>query len=65
MAIEAGTRVKAVTASGSTVLLRALGSPVQGRDFPVVWVCDEQEYQLPDNGQVKGIPWPLDAVTEA
>lgn len=65
MAIEAGTLVEATTASGETVLLRALGAPKQGMDFPVVWVCDEREFRAPDEGQVKGIPWPLDAIKEA
>lgn len=67
MAIESGTLVEAVTASGTTVLLRATGSPQQGRDFPVVWVCTQEEYARASAREedVRGIPWPLDAVTEA
>ena len=46
--------------------MRATGSPTRGRDFPVVWVCTEQEYeQAQVSGQpVAGMPWPLDAVKE-
>lgn len=65
MAIEAGVLVEVVTASGKTARMRALGAPMQGRDFPVVWVCTEGEYEQagPDD-EVGGIPWPLDAVHE-
>jgi hypothetical protein len=65
MAIEAGTVLEATTASGDTVLLRSIGEPTRGRDFPVVWVCTEEEYQ---RAQAEGddpdaIPWPLTAVS--
>ncbi len=59
MAITDGTPLEAVTASGELVRMRAVGAPVRGRDFPVVWVCTEQEY---NRGGAKVIPWPLDAV---
>lgn len=66
MAIEPGTLVEAVTASGTPVHLRALGGPVKGLDFPVVWVCTEEEYaQGQQSGElVRGVPWPLDSVKE-
>lgn len=65
MAIEAGVLVEVVTASGKTARMRALGVPTQGRDFPVVWVCTEDEYEQAGPGdEVEGIPWPLDAVHE-
>lgn len=37
---------------------------MRGRDFPVVWVCTEEEFQEAEQGghPVKGLPWPLDAV---
>ena len=66
MAIEEGSRLEAVTASGELVQMRAIGAPVRGRDFPVVWVCTEQEYNRAqaNGGHPKAIPWPLDAVRE-
>lgn len=65
MAIHRGTLVEAVTASGKTVHMRALGEPTEGRDFPVVWVCTEEEFtQDEDRDEVQGIPWPRDAIRE-
>lgn len=64
MEIEAGTLLEVITASGESAHMRALGAPVRGRDFPVVWVCTEEEYtaaRLHDERSA-GIPWPLDAV---
>lgn len=65
MEITIGTLLEARTASGTTVRLRAVGAPRRGRDFPVVWVCTEEEYK---RAQAQGdepdaLPWPLDAVT--
>jgi hypothetical protein len=66
MAIQSGVLLEVRTASGERVPMRALGSPKRGRDFPVVWVCTEQEYQRAQSAhdEADGIPWPLDAVTE-
>lgn len=65
MAIEAGALVEVVTASGKTARMRAVGAPSEGRDFPVLWVCTEEEFeQAGPDGHVEGIPWPLDAVRE-
>lgn len=36
----------------------ALGRPVRGMDFPVVWVCSEEDF----SDDERGLPWPLDAV---
>ncbi len=58
--ITAGTAVEVTTATGEQVRMRALGRPVRGRDFPVLWVCTEEEYGR--GAEVKGVPWPLDAV---
>ena len=65
MAIEPGTLLEATTATGDTVLLRAISHPGKGRDFPVVWVCTEEEYERARGAGDKpdGIPWPLDAVS--
>jgi hypothetical protein len=66
MTIERGTIVEATTARGNVVQLRALGGPVRGFDFPVVWVCTEEEYRRSTeaNDEPDGLPWPLDALGE-
>ena len=64
MEIEPGTVLEVTTASGSTVRMRAIGRPTKGRDFPVVWVCTEPEYERAqaDGDEPDALPWPLDAV---
>ncbi len=44
--------------------MRALGRPIQGRDFPVVWVCTDNEWERANaaGDDPDGLPWPLDAV---
>lgn len=66
MTISRGDIVEATTASGTVVALRALGAPVQGRDFPVVWVCTEDEWRrVQEHGdEADGLPWPLDALRQ-
>ncbi|WP_066914364.1 hypothetical protein [Mycobacterium interjectum] len=64
MKIERGDLLDVTTASGAIVRMRAMNVPVQGRDFPVVWVCTEQEWDraTASDEEPDGIPWPLDAV---
>ena len=64
MEITSGTLLEVITASGEQAHMRALGGPMKGRDFPVVWVCTEREYaEAQATGKAaEGIPWPLDAV---
>ena len=66
MAINRGDVLEVTTASGRTVPMRALGSPEQGRDFMVVWVCTEEEWTraTTDGDDPDGLPWPLAAVRE-
>ena len=66
MAITSGTHLNVTTASGDQMPMRALGAPTQGRDFPIVWVCTEADYEaaLAGDESVR-IPWPLDAIAEA
>lgn len=66
MAIRVGDRVEVTTADGEQVVMRALGGPMQGRDFPVVWVCTEDEYMRAerDKDEPDGLPWPLNALRE-
>ena len=49
--------------------MRALGGPVMGRDFMVVWVCTEQAWAAQvkrndDDDLTAGIPWPVEDVYE-
>ena len=66
MTIEPGSVVEARTASGQVVRLRAIRAPERGVDFPVVWVCTEEEYERAQaaGDEPDGLPWPLSAVTE-
>lgn len=59
MAIKRGDLVEVTTASETLVTMRALGGREMGRDFPVIWVCTEDEwgYDEPD-----AIPWPASHV---
>lgn len=43
----------------------ALGSPFKGKDFPVVLICTEDEFQRVsrEGGEADGQLWPLDALT--
>jgi hypothetical protein len=61
MKIDSGTFLLVTTASGDKVRMRAIGVPVRGKDFPVVWVCVPEEYDS-DEPLRRAIPWPLDAV---
>lgn len=69
MLIKPGDVLHVTTASGSTAIMRALSSPVDGVDFPVVWACTEREYRDAvadgaDLERVDGIPWPFSAIAE-
>lgn len=59
-------------ATGRLLPRRALTGVVSGHDFPVVWICREQDYekaishsQPPERGDLDapGIPWPEEDVT--
>ncbi len=64
--VNRGDVVQATTAGGEQVLMRALGAPTQGYDFPVLWVCTEEEWQRAEaeGDQPDGLPWPITAITE-
>jgi bifunctional DNA-binding transcriptional regulator/antitoxin component of YhaV-PrlF toxin-antitoxin module len=66
MAIHVGDRVEVTTADGEHVVMRAIGSPEQGRDFPILWVCTEDEYERAQGAgdEPDGLPWPLTALRE-
>lgn len=64
MEIRAGTLLECETAGGGHVSMVALGSVVQGYDFPVVWVCTQSEYARAQQTGEKpdGLPWPSSSV---
>ena len=67
MSIQRGDLVDATTASGSTVRMRALGTPTKGHDFPVVWLCTQHEWDRAEaagDDNPDGLPWPLEAAHE-
>lgn len=64
MDIDVGAVLDATTSSGTTVRLRAISKPMKGSDFPVVWLCTEEEFERSRaaGDEADGLPWPLDAV---
>jgi hypothetical protein len=64
--ISVGDRVEVTTADDEKMIMRALGAPTQGRDFPVLWVSTEDEYERAqrDGDEPDGLPWPLSALRE-
>jgi hypothetical protein len=67
MDIQPGTRVLVRTAFDDLVERRALTGIEPGIDFPVVWVCTEEEWMEGQRAgsQVEGDPWPAEDVSLA
>jgi hypothetical protein len=63
--IEYGSRVIARSADDQDLDKRALTGVVMGEDFPVIWVCREEEWSAAarEGREPVGVPWPADAVT--
>jgi len=59
-----GDLVIATDAEGIQLPKRALGSVIQGVDFPVVWVCREEEWEAAqrEGREPEGVPWPAEDV---
>lgn len=62
--IQHGDLVIAVDAAGEELPRRALGGPVDGVSFVVVWVCREEEWHAAqrEGRQPDGVPWPVEDV---
>jgi hypothetical protein len=62
--IKKGSRVLARTSSDRLIERRATTGVVDGSDFPVVWICPEQEWQeaLVSGREQDSVPWPAWAV---
>lgn len=65
MDIQPGSRVLVRTAFDNMVARRAVTGVEAGIDFPVVWVCTEEEWAAAQqNGSpVEGDPWPMEDVS--
>jgi hypothetical protein len=63
--IRPGVAVVARDAEGENLRRRALTGVMDGHDFPVVWVCREEEWQQAEQERRKpeGVPWPADDVS--
>ena len=64
VSIGYGDLVIATDASGRGLPKRALGGTTQGIDFPVVWVCREEEWEAAqrEHRDPEGVPWPAEDV---
>lgn len=67
MDIQRGSRVLVRTAFDTMVERRALSGVELGVDFPVVWVCTEEEWTAATQGDspAEGDPWPAEDVALA
>jgi hypothetical protein len=65
--IARGTAVRVRDVHGQWLERIAMNTPVQGRDFPVVWACRPEEWERAEReGDVpEGTPWPLEDVEPA
>jgi hypothetical protein len=63
--IRPGVAVVARDAEGENLRRRALTGVMDGHDFPVVWVCREEEWQQAEHEGRKpeGVPWPANDVS--
>lgn len=62
--IEPGDRVAARDIHGNLLPMRAMTAVMDGKDFPVVWVCHEDHWDpsLSGPNPARGIPWPAEDV---
>lgn len=63
--VRPGDRVHTVNAFGERQERRAIsGVELEGHDFPVIWVCREDEWTaaLEENREPEGVPWPAEDV---
>jgi hypothetical protein len=60
--IKPGDQVRALTATKQWIPLRATTAVTDGVDFPVVWLCSDEEWANLDDDDRSVIPWPAEAV---
>jgi hypothetical protein len=65
--IPAGTKICVKDAVGKVHERRAVTGVVKGDDFPVIWACREEEWQLAaaEGRAPNAVPWPADDVSRA
>jgi hypothetical protein len=65
--IAPGARIIVRTADDRRVGGRAITAVIDGLDFPVVWVCAENEWcaAKAEQREPEGIPWPAEDVEPA
>ena len=65
--IEIDAQVMALTADNQELPRRAVTEVVDGADFPVVWICTEEEWNAArDEGRrPEAWPWPAEDVRVA
>lgn len=64
MEIKPGDRLLVRTAKGQKIARRAVSEIEKGDTFPIVWVCDEKEYEAAqsEGREPNKVPWPANAV---
>jgi hypothetical protein len=62
--IEPGAQVIVRDARGQTLSRWAITGVVPGHDFPIVWVCEEEEWESAqvEGREPEGVPWPAEDV---
>jgi hypothetical protein len=67
MEIQRGVPVSVIDATGAQLQRIALSGPKRGEDFPVVWVCREEEWEAArlEGREPDGVPWPREDVWAA
>jgi hypothetical protein len=63
---QSGDHVEVIDAEGERLSRRALSGIVDGEDFPVVWVCREEEWTAAkrEGREPEGVPWPAEDVSD-
>ena len=62
--IHSGQRVLARTSADRLLPRRATTEVVAGQDFPIIWVCTEEEWELArrEHRPPAAVAWPANAV---
>lgn len=65
MDIQPGVRVAVRSAFGDELIRRAISGVEAGSDFPVVWVCHEEEWaaSVREGREADAVPWPAKDVS--
>jgi hypothetical protein len=63
-AIQPGVKVHAQARDGQLLERTAMTGVIDGDDFPVVWVCRDEEWDVSqrEGREPEGLPWPVDSV---